>query len=171
MYLRECLIKNVGPIAELDVSLSLDNAGNPKPLILVGKNGTGKTIVLAYIIDALAELAKRKFRDITIGQQMAYSPYFKFSSGGDIRSLSGSSLSLLEFSEADCKFCYVEKVGKIDPQKFARRLKGRFESVQSWPENEPLHKMLQEMSSRLKLFLEPEQSVFFHPLAMSVRIG
>lgn len=161
MYLRECLIKNVGPIAELDVSLSLDHAGNPKPLILVGKNGTGKTIVLAYIIDALAELAKRKFRDITIGQQMAYSPYFKFSSGGDIRSLSGSSLSLLEFSDADCKFCYVEKVGKIDPQKFARRLKGRFESVQSWPENEPLHKMVTGDEQQIETFFRTGSVCFF----------
>ncbi|MBE9241697.1 hypothetical protein [Synechocystis salina] len=58
MYLRECLIENVGPITALDVSLDLDTAGNPKPLILVGKNGTGKTIFLAYILDALAELAR-----------------------------------------------------------------------------------------------------------------
>ncbi len=61
MYLRECLIENVGPITSLDVSLRPDTAGNPKPLILVGKNGTGKTIFLAYVLDALAELAKKKF--------------------------------------------------------------------------------------------------------------
>jgi hypothetical protein len=161
MYLRECLIKNVGPIVELDVSLSLDNAGNPKPLILVGKNGTGKTLVLAYILDALAELAKRKFRDITIGQQMQYSPYFKFSSGGDIRSLSGSSLSLLEFSDADCKFCYIEKVGQIDPQKFARKLRGRFVSVQSWPENEPSHKMVTGDEQQIETFFLTGSVCFF----------
>jgi predicted ATP-binding protein involved in virulence len=68
MYLRECLIENVGPMTSFDVSLGFDAAGNPKPVILVGKNGTGKTIVLAYILDALSELAKQHFTDVVVGQ-------------------------------------------------------------------------------------------------------
>jgi hypothetical protein len=92
---------------------------------------------------------------------MAYSPYFKFTSGGDIRSLSGSSLSLLEFSDADCKFCYVEKVGKIDPQKLARKLKGRFESVQSCPENEPSHKMVTGDEQKIETFFKTGSVCFF----------
>lgn len=126
MYLRECFIENVGPISELDISLSLDDSGNPKPLILVGKNGTGKTILLAYILDALAELAKKKFPDIAIGQQLGHSPFIKVTSRGDIRFLSGNSLSLLEFSDGENKFCYVEKIGKIDPNKYIKKLKKRF---------------------------------------------
>src|SRR5437588_50825 len=39
MYLRECLIQNVGPIAALDLSFELGSSGNPKPVVLVGKNG------------------------------------------------------------------------------------------------------------------------------------
>ncbi len=136
MYLRECLIENIGPITALDVSLSLDTSGNPKPVILVGKNGTGKTIFLAYVLDALAELAKKKFRDITRGQQIGYGPFLKVTSGADTHSLSGSSLSLLEFSDVDSKFCYVEKVGQIDPQKYLTKLKGRFTPVQSWQKDE-----------------------------------
>ncbi|MEG4208503.1 AAA family ATPase [Microcoleus sp. S13_B4] len=161
MYLRECLIENVGPITELDVSLSLDHAGNPKPLILVGKNGTGKTIVLAYILDALAELAKRKFSDIAIGQQMGQSPFFKVTSRGDIRSLSGSSLSLLEFSDADSNFCYIEKVGQIDPQGYALKIKERFKPVQYWPENEPFHKVVTGDENRIETFFQTGTVCFF----------
>lgn len=161
MYLRECLIENVGPIAELDVSLDLDIAGNPKPLILVGKNGTGKTIFLAYVFDALAELAKKKFSDIAIGQQIGHSPFLKISSGGDTRSLSGSSLSLLEFSDENGKFCYVEKVGQINPQDYISKLKGRFKSVQSWRENEPFYKVVTGDEKQIETFFQNGAVCFF----------
>jgi predicted ATP-binding protein involved in virulence len=83
MYLRECLIENIGPIAALDLSFELDPGGNPKPVILVGKNGTGKTIVLAYILDAMAELAKEHFGDIVLDQRVGHLPFVKMSSGGE----------------------------------------------------------------------------------------
>lgn len=163
MYLRECLIENVGPITALDVSLDLDIEGNPKPLILVGKNGTGKTIFLAYVLDALAELAKKKFSDIAIGQQIGHSPFLKMSSGGDTRSLSGSSLSLLEFSDADSKFCYVEKVGQINPQDddYISKLRGRFEPVQSWQENEPFYKVVTGDERQIETFFQNGAVCFF----------
>lgn len=161
MYLRECLIENIGPISALDITLDLDTLGNPKPLIMVGKNGTGKTIFLAYVLDALAELAKKKFSDIAIGQQIGHSPFFKLTSGGDIRSLSGSTLCLLEFSDADNKFCYVEKVGPIDPQSYTRKLGGRFEPVQSWPENDPIYKVATGDDNQIKTFFHTGAVCFF----------
>lgn len=161
MYLRECLIENVGPITALDVSLSLDISGNPKPSILVGKNGTGKTIFLAYVLDALAELAKKKFNDIAIGQQIGHSPYFKLTSVGNIRSLSGSSLSLLEFSDTDSKFCYVEKVGQIEPQGYVAKLRGRFEPVKSWQENETFHKVVTGDEKQIENFFQSGAVCFF----------
>ncbi|MEZ2300482.1 MAG: AAA family ATPase [Microcoleus sp.] len=161
MYLRECLIENIGPISALDITLDLDTLGNPKPLIMVGKNGTGKTIFLAYILDALAELAKKKFSDIAIGQQVGHSPFFKLTSGGDIRSLSGSTLCLLEFSDVDNKFCYVEKVGQIEPQSYTIKLRGRFESVQSWPENEPVYKVGTGDEKQIETFFQTGSVCFF----------
>ncbi len=161
MYLRECLIENVGPITALDVSLNLNREGNPKPLILVGKNGTGKTIFLAYILDALAELAKRKFSDIAVGQQVGHSPFLKLTSGGNTRSLSGSSLSLLEFSETDSKFCYIEKVGQIDPQSYVTKLRGRFEPVQSWEEKEAFSKIVTGDEKQIETFFQTAAVCFF----------
>lgn len=161
MYLRECLIENIGPITALDITLDLDSLGNPKPLIMVGKNGTGKTIFLAYVIDALAELAKKKFGDIAIGQQVGHSPFFKLTSGGDSRSLSGSTLCLLEFSDADNNFCYVEKVGKIDPQSYTIKLRARFKSVQSLPENEPVYKVATGDEKQIETFFQTGSVCFF----------
>lgn len=161
MYLRECLIENIGPISSLDITLDFDTLGNPKPLILVGKNGTGKTFFLAYVLDALAELAKKKFSDIAIGQQVGHSPFFKLTSGGDSRSLSGSTLCLLEFSDADNKFCYIEKVGQIDPQSYTIKLRGRFESLQSWPENEPVYKVATGDERQIETFFKTGSVCFF----------
>lgn len=140
MYLRECLIQNVGPIPALDLSFELSPSSNPKPVVLVGKNGTGKTIVLAYVVDALAEFAKEYFRDIVLDQRIGHMPFVKVSSGGDSRSLSGHHLCLLEFADADKRFSYVEKVGVIDPQALSDKLRSRFDAVRNWPKDELLHK-------------------------------
>jgi hypothetical protein len=142
MYLRECLIENVGPISSLDISLNLNAEGNPKPIVLVGKNGTGKTIVLAYILDALAEMAKKKFRDVVLGAKPDHTPYIKITSSGDIRSLSANSLSLLEFVNGEQKICYVEKNGQPNPQDYVQKLRGRFELVKLWPDDQLSHKLL-----------------------------
>jgi ABC-type sulfate/molybdate transport systems ATPase subunit len=45
MYL-ECLLENVGPLEFVDLSLPFDEDGNSKPLVLVGRNGSGKSILL-----------------------------------------------------------------------------------------------------------------------------
>jgi hypothetical protein len=133
MYLRECLIENIGPIASLDVSFSFDAAGKPKPVILVGKNGTGKTIVLAYILDALSELAKLCFSDVVVGQQRIEAPFIKTTSSADCRSLCGKSLCLLEFSDSVNHLSYVEKLGEVDGASYASRVGERFRAVQFWP--------------------------------------
>lgn len=159
MYLRECYIENVGPIDKLDISLSLNDSGNPKPIILVGKNGTGKTIFLAYVLDALAELAKKKFSDIAIGQRVGSSPYLKVISSGDIRFLSGSSLSFLEFFNADNKFRYLEKMGEIDPQQYREELKNKL--LQLWQNNEPFFKNVMGDEKQIETFFQTGAVCFF----------
>lgn len=94
LYLRECLMENVGPVTALDLSFELNPNGNPKPVILVGKNGMGKTIVLAYVLDALAEFAKQSFGDVVLNQRIGHMPFVKVTSSGDSRSLSGHHLCL-----------------------------------------------------------------------------
>jgi ABC-type branched-subunit amino acid transport system ATPase component len=54
MYLRSIKLKSVGPIEEVDLVLPFDG-DYPKPLVLVGKNGIGKTTVMSFIINALGE--------------------------------------------------------------------------------------------------------------------
>jgi len=161
IYLRECLIENVGPIELLDVSLAVDSSGNPKPIILVGKNGTGKTIFLAYVLDALAELSKNQFSDVVAGQRPGHMPYIKISSGGDVRSLSGHILALLEFSSEGERFNYIEKIGTIDPNEYSEKLRGRFEAVKSWPNERRAHKQATGNGEQIKSFFENGAVCFF----------
>jgi hypothetical protein len=52
MYISNIKIKNYGPIANLTVDLPFDG-DRPKPLVLVGQNGSGKSLLLANIVNAL----------------------------------------------------------------------------------------------------------------------
>lgn len=76
MYLKHIGIKNIGPIDKLLIEMPFDKNGNPKPIIFVGKNGTGKTILLAQIVDALYEIGGALFRNIRKhNNDMSYSLY------------------------------------------------------------------------------------------------
>ena len=49
MVLRNISIRNYGPIDDLSYTFRFDKAGNPVPLVLIGKNGCGKTSLLKLI--------------------------------------------------------------------------------------------------------------------------
>ena len=61
MYLHEIFLQNTGPISKCHVKPLFDDDGNPLPIVIVGPNGSGKTIFLSYIVDALVEFAKKAF--------------------------------------------------------------------------------------------------------------
>ncbi len=52
MYLNRIQIHHYGPIEKLDISLPI-SGGVPQPVLLVGQNGAGKTILLSHIVNAL----------------------------------------------------------------------------------------------------------------------
>ena len=52
MYTRRVQIENYGPIPSLDIELPF-SGDQPKPIILVGANGSGKSIFLSHIVNGL----------------------------------------------------------------------------------------------------------------------
>ena len=52
MYARRVQITNYGPIEHLDINLPFEGDA-PKPVVLVGENGSGKSILLSYIVNGL----------------------------------------------------------------------------------------------------------------------
>ena len=52
--MKRIRIENYGPIPNLDIDLPFDD-DRPKPVLLVGENGSGKSIVLSHIVNGMIE--------------------------------------------------------------------------------------------------------------------
>lgn len=53
MYLKHMIYENIGPIDRIDIKPSFDEKNEPIPMIIVGENGTGKSILLSNIVQFL----------------------------------------------------------------------------------------------------------------------
>ena len=131
MYLHEIFLQNTGPISECHVKLPFEN-GNPLPVVIVGPNGSGKTILLSYIVDALTEFAKKAFTDIVPKDGLS-SPYFRIVGSTAVRSGQPFSLSLLHFKANNDNLHYCEKIGTPDMSAYSNDLKFVFSSVWDRP--------------------------------------
>lgn len=69
MYLKEILINNYGCITQFFHEPKFTDQGAPKPIIFIGKNGTGKTLALSNIVESLVNLKKEKNTELqNLGQ-------------------------------------------------------------------------------------------------------
>ena len=132
MYLHEIFLQNTGPISECHVKPPFDENGNPQPTVIVGPNGSGKTVFLSYIVDALMEFAKKSFRDIVPTDGLS-GPYFRIVGATTVRSGQSFNLSLLHFKTIEGNLYYCEKAGILDSSTYSTDLKSVFTPVWNWP--------------------------------------
>ena len=57
MYFERLEIENYGPLKSLDINFPFSDTekSKPKPLVIVGKNGSGKSIFLSHLVNTLIE--------------------------------------------------------------------------------------------------------------------
>ena len=84
MYVETIFCENMGPIAKAVIKAGFTPEGNPKPIVLVGKNGSGKSIMLSNVVDALHEIGDQAFSNITKKSHNGHK-YLKIASGSQIR--------------------------------------------------------------------------------------
>ncbi|MEK7598034.1 MAG: AAA family ATPase [Patescibacteria group bacterium] len=122
MYLKNIAIKNIGPIDELSVKMPFDNDGNPKPIIFVGENGSGKTILQSQIVDSFYEIGSNLFEDV--GKQKGLSrSYYKISGGLNLQTGKEKGFSALIFiDDKKEKIEYFDKIGDIKKEDISKLL-------------------------------------------------
>lgn len=128
MYIQNIHIENMGAIENFKLTKFqlLTRENNPKPIILVGKNGTGKTTLLSSIVDALYELSNKCFSDILPQSGMGYK-YFKVSGSSNIRAGNKFAFSYVSFSKGDRAYEYLDKNGDISVEEV--KLKVGFDDI------------------------------------------
>lgn len=123
-YLKNLSLLNVGAIKNLKLNAEFDSGGNPKPIVLIGKNGSGKTTVLSTIVDALTEFqATAGFDDITEPRLGGGRKYFRVSGENLIHHGQHKCLSTVTFGEklvppSTVDWNYCDKVGQFTPEEW-----------------------------------------------------
>lgn len=112
MYLKRLSLQHVGPIDELFLELPFHKEGSPKPVVFVGENGSGKTIVLSCIVDGLFEFGNKLYDDVL---PKGGSGYLFFRVCGPSNRKVNCSFSLVtgEFEHGDKKYGFFEKTGQV----------------------------------------------------------
>lgn len=110
MYLKNLGIKNIGPIEELSIEFPFHEDGKPKPIIFVGENGAGKTILLSQIVDGLYEIGSVLFDDIGVNSGLSRA-YYKISGGLNLKLGESKGFSILSFQDFEGKIIdYVDAI-------------------------------------------------------------
>lgn len=122
MYLKNIALKNIGPINELSVELPFSHAGEPKPIIFVGENGSGKTILQSQVLDSFYEIGSSLFEDI--GKQKGLNrSYLKISGGLNLQIGKEKGFSALLFiDDAGEKIEYFDKIGDVKKEEIVKLL-------------------------------------------------
>lgn len=96
MLFKKAEITNVGPISALKIELTKEGE-SPKPLVVVGENGSGKSILLAHLVNALIVGKQEVYEDVEIEKGRV----FKYRSPNYIRSGEHFSFSSVEFETGE----------------------------------------------------------------------
>lgn len=112
MYLERLYIENYGSIKILDIKLPFNEENNPKPIVFVGKNGSGKTLTISAIVDSFYEFAKIGFDNI-FSDAPLNSPLYRIAGGDNISIGEKYSLCYLNFKTETTNLEFLEKVGDI----------------------------------------------------------
>ena len=114
MYLTNLLVLNSGPLTDLEIVPEFHANGNPKPLVLVGGNGCGKTNVLSIVADALVEVAALHFSDI-MPQSGSSRAFYRLLGPSTMRLGSAFEFSAAKFVHEGSNLGYRAVIGTVDP--------------------------------------------------------
>lgn len=114
MNFQKIEIINYGNIENFNYTFRKNELGNPVPLVLIGKNGSGKTLLISNLIDCLVEL-KRKIYPNGI-QEVNSNNYYKIGSLKYIKKGENTSKVYIDISINEKIANYID-IMSIYPEK------------------------------------------------------
>ena len=125
LYLKRIHNVNVGPIEDAEIIFPFDEKNNPKPVVIVGENGMGKSVLLSNIVDSFYEFAGKAFSDAVKKADFGLgSAYYKIVTGQEIHYGKKFMYSWIEYEDKnsnDKKATYLFRNGDFNFEKFCKR--------------------------------------------------
>lgn len=136
MYIKKLTYENVGPIEQMNIIPSFTPDGNPKPILLVGENGSGKSTVLSNIVDSFYEIAGKAYSNARQSDDGTGYQYFKAILPSDIHIGQQSMFSCVQFLDKDTDITYLCKSGDISREYIQNSTKCQQLGSLSWGNSE-----------------------------------
>jgi len=112
MYIKNIFIENMGAIEQfqlLETQLLMPD-GLPKILIVIGKNGTGKTTFISSIVDSLYELYNGAYQKQNLTAQRKF---FKKNHSSNISIGQKYAFTFIEYQDEEETYQYLDKYQEI----------------------------------------------------------
>lgn len=151
MYIDKLYYQNVGPISKLDISFRKNDNGTPVPLVVVGRNGSGKSILLSNIVDAFYELADKAYDNATESNGNGHQ-YYKEIAPAQIKVGEDHMLAHIYFQQEDKNIEYLFKAGELsfDRYKIIRGIP--INDQLNWNQDNNFKKVIAEEKDVLNIF-------------------
>ncbi|MBQ9001084.1 MAG: AAA family ATPase [Eggerthellaceae bacterium] len=158
MFLKSVTYRNVGPLRSANINLPFHEDGHPKPLVIVGRNGSGKSILISNIADALVECASKAYVNVRPSLPNSRSQFFKSISPQEITI--GQNFMIMH-ARFDNGHEYVFKSGSLNFDD-ANALVGHLDSKLNW-EDKINHKLTTFDEADASAYLRDNVICYFGP--------
>ena len=159
MYLKQLYVENNGPIEHIHLELPFTAEGMPKPVVLVGGNGSGKTNLLSIIADALILAAARHYANVLPGMTATHKPWFRVLGGRTLRTGASGSFTVMRFEHEGTTHFFTEKGGRIPAAEARARLPESLQPAANWGEGDDIKNFALEKEQAGKIF---QQGVYVY---------
>lgn len=116
MYFQSIDINNYGSVSNFHYRFRFDESGHPIPLVLIGENGTGKTLTIANLVDALIEIKRKTYSETLF--EVNENNYYKIGSKQYISTGQNTSRVTISLKHGDNAMKYTDIMSN-DPKRIA----------------------------------------------------